>query len=107
MLIVVTIIGILAAIVMPRFLSTTDTARHNAHKTERQNINSQIELYHFNTGQWPAGMDNGSWNEPNGGGTYTTYFPDGVPTKCNQDTPWGIDPTTHRLSTNGHDKHED
>ncbi len=107
MLIVVTIIGILAAIVMPRFLSTTDTARQNAHKTERQNINAQIELYHFNTGEWPTAMDNGSWAEPNGGGTFENYFPDGVPVKCNQDGAWAIDTVTHRLSTDGHDTHED
>jgi type II secretion system protein G len=100
MLIVVTIIGILAAIVMPRFLSTADTARKSAHKTDRQHINSQVELYYFNTGSWPAAgaLSNDQWKEPNGEATsWQKYFPDGVPVTCNQGEAWTIDTDTHRL----------
>jgi general secretion pathway protein G len=114
MLIVVTIIGILAAIIMPRFMSTADTARKNAHKAERQHLNAQIELFYFNTGQWPASgsqMKNEDWDEPLSGGgkdagSYKKYFPDGIPATCNQDKSWIIDSTNNRMSLTGHENCE-
>lgn len=103
MLIVVTIIGILAAIIMPRFLTSSDTAKKNSHKTTRQNINAQIELYHFNTNIWPADFAAASW-----GATPTDYFPDGQPVSCNADVAvaWTIDATSHRIDTSTHTGHE-
>lgn len=44
-LIVVTILGILAALVVPRFASATDSARHSSLKTDLQALRSQIQLY--------------------------------------------------------------
>ena len=97
MLIVVTIIGILAALVMPRFLTTSDTARKAGHKSERQHINSQIELFHFNTGGWPTAMTDAGWTT----GNYTgaDFFQEGVPAQCKASTPkdWKIDDTTHMI----------
>jgi len=110
MLIVVTIIGILAALIMPRFMSTADSARKNSHKADRQHINAQIELFYFNTGSYPSGMSsNSDWDEPIAGGgktagSYKNYFPDGVPVTCNQGTVWEIDSSTYRIKT--HSGHE-
>ncbi|MEK7298605.1 MAG: prepilin-type N-terminal cleavage/methylation domain-containing protein, partial [Candidatus Margulisiibacteriota bacterium] len=48
MLIVVTIIGILAAIVLPRFTTSSVAAKIAAHRATEQAINAQSELYFFN-----------------------------------------------------------
>ena len=107
MLIVVTIIGILAAIVLPRFTTTGDRAKKNAHKTERQNINSQIEIYHFNTDAYPGGMTNNTdWDETASSNTYVKYFPDGIPKTCPYGTAWVIDTATNRISMTNHTSHE-
>ena len=102
MLIVITIIAILAGIVLPRFASTSDSAKKSAHKAERQNINGQIEIYYFNSGTYPADMTSGSWAE--GAHDYKYYFPDGVPVSCNQGTAWAIDSATNRIAIHaGHE----
>ena len=98
MLIVVTIIGILAAIVLPRFMASTENAKQKAHKAERQAINTQLELYYFNTDEHPSAMTDDGWT------SFANYFPDGVPVSCNQDSPWVIDGTTHRIVL--HSTHE-
>ena len=85
MLIVVTIIGILAAIVIPRFVTSSKQAKANAHRADRQQINSQVELFFFVNGAYPTGMTNGGW-----GTSFTDFFPEGVPTGCNQGSPWTL-----------------
>lgn len=101
MLIVVTIIGILAAIVMPRFLSSSDQAKKNAHKTERQNINAQLELYYFDNGSYPTAMTEAGWGGAQKAGQ---SFPDGVPAECNQGAAYTID--NGRISISNHTGHE-
>jgi general secretion pathway protein G len=85
MLIVVTIIGILAAVIIPRFVTSSKQAKANAHRADRQQLNSQVELYFFVNGTYPSAMTNEGW-----GDTFTDYFPEGVPTGCNQGTAWTI-----------------
>jgi general secretion pathway protein G len=104
MLIVVTIIGILAAIVLPRILTSSSLTRKAAHRQERTTINSQLESYNFLYEQYPSGMTNASWNEPGTSTGYKDFFPDGVPTTCNQTASWAID--TGRIQTSGHPNHE-
>jgi prepilin-type N-terminal cleavage/methylation domain-containing protein len=66
LLIVVLILGALAAIAIPRLSQSADTAKKNACKTNIDLINSQIELYAAeNDGTYPANL--------------TTYFPEGPP----------------------------
>ncbi len=105
MLIVVTIIGILAAIVLPRILTSSSLTRKAAHRQERTTINSQLESYNFLYGQYPSGMVNANWNEPGTGSGYKDFFPDGVPSSCNQEQQaWVID--SGRIQTSGHANHE-
>ncbi len=72
LMIVVLILGALAAIAVPRIMGGSVAAKANGCKTNIDMINSQIELYYANTGGWPATLDvvTGS----------TSYFPDGAPT---------------------------
>jgi len=66
-LIVVVILGILAAIVIPQFTSASETARGSSLTSQLQTIRSQLELYQVqHNGDYPAaGLDNadgdGDW----------------------------------------------
>lgn len=71
LMIVVLILGALAAIAIPRIMGGAATARANACATNIDLINSQIELYNANTGSWPAQLDVVT--------TDTDLFPDGEP----------------------------
>ncbi len=74
LLIVVLILGALAAIAIPRLSQSADTAKKNGCKTNIDIINSQIELYAAeNDGSYPATLTVIT--------NSTTYFPDGPP-KC-------------------------
>ena len=73
-LLVVIIVAILAAIVLPRVMYSAAKARNQACQANIAAINSQIELYHLNTGTWPSTLSVllGS----------LTYFPDGSAVTC-------------------------
>ena len=72
LLIVVLILGALAAIAIPRLTRSADTAKKNACYTNIDLINSQIELYAAeNDGTYPANLEVITDS--------TTYFPDGPP----------------------------
>ncbi len=92
MLIVVTIIGILAAVVLPRFVTSSGAAKKSTHRAERQTVNTQLELFYFNTNQYPAEMTSDEWTISSGplAVDSTAYFPDGVPSTCNQGSTWTI-----------------
>ena len=71
LMIVVLILGALAAIAIPRIIGGAATARANACATNIDVQNSQIELYNANEGSWPTALTDVT-NDPN-------YFPDGAP----------------------------
>ncbi len=71
LMIVVLILGALAAIAIPRIMGGAQTARANACATNIDLLNSQIELFNANTGAWPANLQAVT--------TDTDYFPDGEP----------------------------
>jgi len=104
MLIVVTIIGILASIVLPRIISSAQSSRASAHLQERVAINAQMEAYYFLNSFRPSGMTNAGWTT--GSVSYTVYFPDGIPSACNQEAAWEIDFTIGRLDESTHPNHE-
>ena len=53
-LIVVIILGILAAIVVPQFTEASDDAKQSSMETNLQTLRSQIELYYIKEGSYPA-----------------------------------------------------
>ncbi len=73
LLAVVTILGIIAAVVIPRVSVSADTAKTNAHKQNISEINSAVERWYFQKGSWPANNLSDIGADPN-------YFPNGVPT---------------------------
>ena len=56
LLVVVLILGALAAIAVPRIIGGATTAKINACNTNIDLLNSQIELYYINTGAYPASL---------------------------------------------------
>ena len=71
LLVVVMILGALAAIAVPRMISGATNAKISACETNVDLINSQIELYYAQNGQWPQRLQ-AITGDPN-------HFPDGAP----------------------------
>jgi general secretion pathway protein G len=90
LLAVVTILGIIAALIVPRVTSGTDTARIKTCDHNHTEINITVEQYFMNTGNWPA-------NDLSDIGADTNYFPDGLPTCPVTGAAYRLDPTTHRV----------
>ncbi len=73
LLIAIVILGILAAMVVPRFTGATIQAKCNVERSNIATINTQVELYNVSTNFWPEFPALTSMMSSN------TYFPDGPP----------------------------
>jgi type II secretion system protein G len=63
-LIVVVILGILAAIVIPQFTNASEDAKDSAVRSQLQTIRNQIELYRVrNNGTTPPSLDTGTFTD--------------------------------------------
>jgi general secretion pathway protein G len=90
LLAVVTILGIIAAIIVPRVTVSSDTAKAKVNAHNKATINAAVERWYIEKGAWPA--DNLSDI-----GADTNYFPDGVPTNPVNDGAYSLNATTHRV----------
>jgi len=92
LLIVVIILGALAAIAIPRMSQSADTARTRACLTNVETINTQVELYSAdNDGSWP---DLSTFlDDPN-------YFPE-TP-ECPSDGSYAYYGSNHRVTCSVH-----
>ena len=123
-LIVVVILGILAAIVVPQFTNASQDAIKGALASQLQTINSQVELYRVqNAGTLPdqdadplVGGTNGGWgvmvasdflkDEPNNGYTRSSTVAgawDGAPVTDGTADGWAYDAATGECYANGFD----
>jgi len=93
LLIVVLILGALAAIAVPRITTGVETAKINTCDTNIRIINTQIELYRANTGDWPNNIKQVTLN--------TDYFPDGPP-QCPFGNPYTMQGSIHRVNQHNH-----
>ena len=89
LLIVVLILGALAAIAIPRMSQNSATAKLRACQTNKATMNTQIELYNSENEDWPATLATIT-GDPN-------YFPDGAP-ECPSEGAYTMSGTTHRVS---------
>jgi prepilin-type N-terminal cleavage/methylation domain-containing protein len=94
-LFVIVVIGILAAIVIPRLTETAVTAKEAACDANVSNINTQVERWYFNNGSWPA-------NDLSDIGADDDYFPDGVPVCPVSGSSYNLSATTHRVIDDNH-----
>ena len=90
LLAVVTVLGIIAALVLPRVISSSDTAKEKCCLHNRTEIDITVERYYIHEGTWPA--DNLSDI-----GADVDYFPDGLPTCPVSGAAYRLDPTSHRV----------
>jgi prepilin-type N-terminal cleavage/methylation domain-containing protein len=95
LLIVVVILGILAAIVIPRFTVSAADAKKNSCAQNIANVNTQVERWYFEKGAWPkADLSDVAAD--------TGYFPSGI-AKCPVDaSSYGLDAATHRVTGHAH-----
>jgi prepilin-type N-terminal cleavage/methylation domain-containing protein len=88
---VVTILGIIATIILPRFatLSDTSTTRTNAHN--KAQINSAVERWYVDKGVWPASDLSDMSADFN-------YFPSGIPTNPVDGSAYTLNTTLRRVN---------
>jgi general secretion pathway protein G len=93
LLIVVLILGALAAIAIPRIMGGAKTAKINACKTNVDVINSQIELYYSTEDAWPSALTDVTAD--------ANYFPDEEPA-CPFGTAYTYDSGKNRITEHSH-----
>lgn len=91
----VTVLGILAMIVVPRFAGTSFQAKRNGCFTSRGNIEIQAQLWFRNKGTWPD-SDLGNIMAD------TDYFPDGAVTCPVDNSAYAFDSATQRVLNHAH-----
>lgn len=91
LLAVVTILGIIAAIIVPRVAVSSDTAKTKVNSHNKATINAAVERWYIEKGAWPA-------NNLSDIGADTNYFPDGLPTNPTNSTAYSLNATTHRVN---------
>ncbi|HJN12539.1 MAG TPA: type II secretion system protein [Pirellulaceae bacterium] len=88
LLAVVTIMGIIAAIVVPRLTYSTTTAKQNGELQYRGDLNNAIEKYYFDRSAFPPDLDT----------LYTDgYYPAPIPNNPVTNVPFVLDPATNRV----------
>ena len=91
LLAVVTILGIIAALIVPRITVSSDEAKLKTHLHNKVSINSAVERYYVEQGAWPA-------NDMSDIGANGNYFPDGVPANPVDGSAYTLNATTHRVN---------
>jgi len=91
LLAVVVILGIIAAIVVPRVTVSADTARKRMNEHTAATLNSAIERYYVDIGSWPTTLSD----------LVPAYLPDGVPSNPVDGSAYVINPTTKRITGTG------
>lgn len=91
LLAVVTILGIIAAIIVPRVSVSSDTSKTKVNNHNKATINSAVERWYVEKGSWPAADLSDISADAN-------YFPDGIPTNPTNGAAYTLNATTHRVN---------
>jgi len=91
LLAVVTILGIIAAIIVPRVMTSSDTAKAKVMAHHKATINSAVERWYVEKGTWPA-------NNLSDIGADQNYFPDGIPVSPVDASAYTLNATTHHVN---------
>ncbi len=92
---VVAILGILAALVVPRLARPQDDAKRSACYANKGDIELQVRLWRRNNGSYPAA-------DLSDVGADTSYFPSGLPVCPVDGAAYTIDTTTGRVMGHTH-----
>lgn len=91
LLAVVTILGIIAAIIIPRVTVSSDTAKQRVRDHHKATINAAVERYYIDNNGWPAA-------DLSDIGADLNYFPDGIPANPVDGSAYSLNTTTHRVN---------
>ncbi|HMP06398.1 MAG TPA: prepilin-type N-terminal cleavage/methylation domain-containing protein [Lacipirellulaceae bacterium] len=91
LLAVVTILGVIAAIIVPRVTVSSATAKEKVRDHHKATINAAVERYYIDSGAWPA-------NDLSDIGANANYFPTGIPTNPVDGSAYTLNATTHRVN---------
>ncbi len=91
LLAVVTILGIIAAIIVPRVAVSSATAKQKVRDHHAATINAAVERFYVDNNVWPA-------NDLSDIGADITYFPDGLPVNPVDGSAYSLNATTHRVN---------
>jgi len=91
LLAVVTILGIIAAIIIPRVTVSSDTAKQRVSEHHKATINAAVERFYIDNNTWPAA-------DLSDIGADVNYFPDGIPTNPVDNSAYSLNTTTHRVN---------
>jgi general secretion pathway protein G len=91
LLAVVTILGIIAAIIVPRVSVSSSTAKTKVRDHHKATINAAVERFYVDNNSWPA-------TDLSDIGVNANYFPDGVPTNPVDGSAYSLNATTHRVN---------
>ena len=92
LLAVVTILGILAIVIIPRIGGHTRTAKQNVCHQYVGDLNTAIELYYLENGSWPSTVDE----------LHPDFYPDTIPTCPVLNHAYSVDAATNRIADCGH-----
>ena len=91
LLAVVTILGVIAAVIISRFSDTSYTAKKKLNAHNKAVVNATVERYYLDKSAWPSA----DLTELNN----NSYFPDGIPVSpWDGTTKYKISTTTHRVN---------
>lgn len=91
LLAVVTIMGIIAAIIVPRVAVSSATAKQKVRDHHAATINAAVERFYVDNNVWPA-------NDLSDIGVDLNYFPDGLPVNPIDGSAYSLNATTHRVN---------
>lgn len=91
LLAVVTILGIIAAIIVPRVTVSSDTAKQRVRDHHKATINAAVERWYIDTNSWPA-------NDLSDIAADINYFPEGIPVNPVDSSAYTLNATTHRVN---------
>lgn len=98
LLAVVTILGIIAAMVVPRITTSKTDAQNRVHAQNKAEINAAVERYFLDFGTWPA--DDLSDMLPTSTPPQYNYLPGGIPINpLTGVADYALDSTSHRVNT--------
>jgi len=87
MLAVVTILGIIAAVVVPRFANFTDTSKTNVAQHHIAQLNAIVERHYIDSSAWPTNLTE----------LVTDGYIDAVPTHPDSSKTYSLNTTTNRV----------
>lgn len=91
MLAVVTILGVIAALIVPRITSSSDAAKASVRAHHKSTINAAVERWYLEKNAWPA-------NDLSDIGADANFFPEGIPADPASGGSYTLNAVTHRVN---------